>query len=234
MRPFPSLRLLPLATLALVTACGGPTEQGPGSGPTPPSPRGGDPSLAPPDGSSSAAPPSGGPTSGPRGQATPSSGPTSAPRGHAPPPVSTIEEEVEPGEGRSPEQLGKAIMAGFDDLDLVPSLYPTDALLRRALDCQDEEIYQGIAAMRAKAPSEMGARPAGSKLVYLRTTEATGYGESELHPPGAEISGCTTKMEVELRVYAVDYTMITLQGSEMHKLVMLYVRFGDYGWYVFE
>jgi len=160
--------------------------------------------------------------------------PPNAPRSHAPPPTSATLDEIGPGEGRTAEQLGRAIMAAFDDLTIVPSLYPTDALLRRALDCEDEEIYRGIAAMRAKAPSEMGARPAGSKLVYLRTAEESGYGDPELHPPGAVISGCTTTMEVELRVHGVDYTMITLDGSELRKLVMLFVRFGDYGWYVFE
>jgi hypothetical protein len=159
---------------------------------------------------------------------------TSAPRDHAPPPESAPAGEVEPGQGRSPEQLGKAIFEGFEDLSVVPSLYPTDALLRRALDCQDEEIYEGIAAMRAKAPSEMGARPAGTKLVHLSTSEAEGFGAAELHPPGSEISGCVAKMEVELRVHSLEHLVINLKGSEQHVLVMLFVRFGDYGWYVFE
>ena len=202
-------RFLLSAALTLAAACDGPADPRPGNSPT---------------------------AAGAEQQPTGAPGPnaTSTPRGHAPPPVSAPTAEVKPHEGRTPGQLGSAIMAGFDDLSLVPSLYPSDALLRRALDCQDEEIYTGIAAMRTKASSEMGARPAASTLFHLRTTEATGYGEPELHPPGATISGCTTLMEVELRVHSVAYTMITPQGTEIRGMVMLFVRFGDYGWYVFE
>ncbi len=135
---------------------------------------------------------------------------------------------------RTPEQLGRAVIAGFEDLDLVESLYPTDALLRAALNCPNDELFDGIAAMRRKAPTEMGSRPAGVRMVYVLTKDAEGYGEAQQLAPGDEISGCTVRMELEMKVFSVGYSRIEPGGTKLGALVLLFVRLGDEGWFVFE